>query len=974
MQQLSAVITTHALNTADEFPFVTIPEFEVAGGYADGMGGIMMAAFCPFITDDQYEKWIGYTEENKNWIVESARLKLVHPSHRDAVHGTFQDHEHDRRLESVTIPQHLYTYMNGTRIPTERADGKKYAPLWQSSPAEATAVNADMLSDSRIREIADLVSITNQTILSRAYPASELFDWMFDPIEKPRKVEPHAFLVEPVYKTFDYFPEQVGILVGLTSWRNIMDRLLPDSTRGIHVVASDSCGKVHTYQLDGQRSTWLGEGDFHQEKYDSLKISSPLEIYDTVVEGMCTHTLDVYPTSLFEEQYKTSTPAIYTTVVAMAFLVTAVLLFVYDVMVGRRQKKTMSTALRTNALVESLFPENVRERLLQDAEKRERKNGKREGFTIGKNGILDKIESDDIPIADFFPNVTVMFADISGFTAWSSTREPAQVFQLLETIYGALDVIAKRRGIFKVETVGDCYVAASGLPEPMADHAVAMARFARDCMFKMNELTQNLEACLGPDTADLAFRIGIHSGAVTAGVLRGQNARFQLFGDTMNTAARMESTGLSRRIQISSETAALLEQAGKKHWLKKRDESVLAKGKGSLDTFWIKIDVEGSASVKSVSNTDVSENGDQDIANEVKDPAQLKSLQAGKDKRLIDWNTAVLFERVKALVRERKFAADQNFQWTEAAIGQSVRAQLEQYVAGVAAMYKDNPFHNFEHASHVTMSVTKLLSRVVGSGDGNGVEEDGKVSYTKDITHCALTQFSVVFSALIHDVDHTGVPNARLIEEQVPIASIYKKSIAENNSIDLSMDFLMSEEFDELRHVLCPNEAEFSRFKELVTNAVLATDIVDKDLKADRNARWVKVFSEEESETDKKSINHYKARIVLEHMIQASDVCHTMQHWHIFRKWNERLFEEMYKAYKEGRASKDPAEFWYQGEIGFFDFYIIPLAKKLAECGVFGVSSDEYLNYAKMNRKEWEERGKEVVAQMVEKICPKYNI
>jgi hypothetical protein len=93
-----------------------------------------------------------------------------------------------------------------------------------------------------------------------------------------------------------------------------------------------------------------------------------------------------------------------------------------------------------------------------------------------------------------------------------------------------------------------------------------------------------------------------------------------------------------------------------------------------------------------------------------------------------------------------------------------------------------------------------------------------------------------------------------------------------------------------------------------------------------------------------------------------------MQHWHIYRKWNERLFEEMYKSYKEGRAKTDPSEFWYKGEIGFFDFYIIPLAKKLKDCGVFGVSSEEYLNYAKKNRNEWEARGQQVVFELKEKV------
>ena len=118
--------------------------------------------------------------------------------------------------------------------------------------------------------------------------------------------------------------------------------------------------------------------------------------------------------------------------------------------------------------------------------------------------------------------------DIVGFTAWSSTRDPTQVFTLLETLYNAFDVIARRRGIFKVETVGDCYVAVAGVPEYRDDHAVAMARFATDCVAAMTRLTSELEVELGPDTADLGCRVGIHSGPVTAGVLRGERARFQL--------------------------------------------------------------------------------------------------------------------------------------------------------------------------------------------------------------------------------------------------------------------------------------------------------------------------------------------------------------------------------------------------------------------------------------------------------------
>eukprot|EP00980_Cylindrotheca_fusiformis_P020730 scaffold7744_cov90-Cylindrotheca_fusiformis.AAC.1 len=92
-----------------------------------------------------------------------------------------------------------------------------------------------------------------------------------------------------------------------------------------------------------------------------------------------------------------------------------------------------------------------------------------------------------------------------------------------------------------------------------------------------------------------------------------------------------------------------------------------------------------------------------------------------------------------------------------------------------------------------------------------------------------------------------------------------------------------------------------------------------------------------------------------------------MQHWKIYKSWNEKFFMECYAAYKAGRADSDPSENWYRGEIGFFDFYVIPLAKKLDNCGVFGVSSHEYLNYAQSNRAEWAREGEGIVKEYLVK-------
>jgi class 3 adenylate cyclase len=120
----------------------------------------------------------------------------------------------------------------------------------------------------------------------------------------------------------------------------------------------------------------------------------------------------------------------------------------------------------------------------------------------------------------------------SGFTAWSSEREPGQVFILLESIYREFDKIAKRKKVFKVEVVGDCYVAVCGLPDPRKKHAVVMAKFAANCVAAMSLTVKRLELELGPDTSELKLKVGLHSGPVVAGVLRGDRSRFQLFGDT----------------------------------------------------------------------------------------------------------------------------------------------------------------------------------------------------------------------------------------------------------------------------------------------------------------------------------------------------------------------------------------------------------------------------------------------------------
>lgn len=130
--------------------------------------------------------------------------------------------------------------------------------------------------------------------------------------------------------------------------------------------------------------------------------------------------------------------------------------------------------MKSSAIVSSLFPQNVRARLYgtdgdDDVSCTESQINQSTVFMI--DGLMDRgrslVEGSVAvgqPIADLFPSATVMFGDIAGFTAWSSTREPSHVFILLESLYGLFDTLASKRKVFKVETIGDCYVAVVGLP------------------------------------------------------------------------------------------------------------------------------------------------------------------------------------------------------------------------------------------------------------------------------------------------------------------------------------------------------------------------------------------------------------------------------------------------------------------------------------------------------------------------------
>ena len=179
--------------------------------------------------------------------------------------------------------------------------------------------------------------------------------------------------------------------------------------------------------------------------------------------------------------------------------------------------------------------------------------------------------------------VTIFFSDIVGFTKISSSLPPIKVSDMLDRLYSKFDNLSHQHDIFKVETIGDAYMAVTNLIKNQDDHAKRIAEFAVDALMAASETLIDLD---DPPKGCVNVRIGIHSGPVVANVVGSRNPRYCLFGDTVNTAARMESHSKTRRIHCSKETAMLLREQLPTMSLHSRGLTNI-KGKGEMHTYWV---------------------------------------------------------------------------------------------------------------------------------------------------------------------------------------------------------------------------------------------------------------------------------------------------------------------------------------------------------------------------------------------------
>ena len=197
-------------------------------------------------------------------------------------------------------------------------------------------------------------------------------------------------------------------------------------------------------------------------------------------------------------------------------------------------------------------------------------------LNILPRSIADKLKAQTQPIADQFQSASILFADVADFTPWAERLTPAQVVGYLDHLFSHFDELAERYGLEKIKTIGDCYMVAAGVPTPRPDHARALALMALDMLDAMRSADE--VGHLG-----LELRVGINSGPVVAGVIGRKRFLYDLWGDAVNTASRMESHGTPGRIQITRATYELLED----EFECEPRGTITVKGKGEVEVWYL---------------------------------------------------------------------------------------------------------------------------------------------------------------------------------------------------------------------------------------------------------------------------------------------------------------------------------------------------------------------------------------------------
>jgi cell division protein FtsL len=425
---LSSSMTSYALASGSTFPNVTVPDFEVLGANTRILSDALIVFYMPLVSNEDRTGFEAYARDTELQFDEALASENELRERQDEAFGLS-----GRRVQELPpLRPEIYKYGPNNTNPAQPEGAGPFLPIWQITPVFSMFKASLMFDlnehDAVVDHLKEAVR-TEEAVLNQIHnnydpedfddTANTLFQ-LFLQLGQYREEsdaydgDPDSNMAYPVFSDFGEKRELVGLLMTTLYWKVYFTDVLPPGADGIYVVLESDAkaeNQTITYRIDGPDVTYLGGGDRHDTSFDHLEQSQDItefirdrasvrtrsytavELNDEYIH----YTLRVYPSTDLEDDYVTSKPIVYAVIVACIFLFSSLVFLAYDCLVERRQTVVMDKAIKASAVVSSLFPEAVRDRIYNEHDEKEK-----EKETAGGWRAADK--KDNSFIASFLTN------------------------------------------------------------------------------------------------------------------------------------------------------------------------------------------------------------------------------------------------------------------------------------------------------------------------------------------------------------------------------------------------------------------------------------------------------------------------------------------------------------------------------------------------------------------------------------------
>ena len=378
-QTIARQFTAQGLRKNTTWPFVQLPSYEAQASAAAEVTAATFVIVTPIVQTDKVDQYETFVTNSREWIQEGLDYQGVDTSVSSLtlipqIYPVLED----KTFDNMTLPFHL--------------------PVAQVSSVHlySALVNGDTGMDADVEVAFSVMNTTRNAVMSGLRSTGG------------DSAQPASFLATPVFESYDDDAPVVAVVSGYLRWYRNFESLLPLGSEPLILVIRN-CDDAISYEIEGPSAKFLGNGDsFHEEKYSHLERNGTFAPYAS--SSGCHFTLHIFPTASFEATYRTNSPATKTIAIVSCFVFTAILFVLFNLVVEYRQKKLESNANKNSALVSSLFPENVRERLVAEYEQKPKEVSSVFDPTMPINVAL----ATRPPIADRFDCSSVFFADLVG--------------------------------------------------------------------------------------------------------------------------------------------------------------------------------------------------------------------------------------------------------------------------------------------------------------------------------------------------------------------------------------------------------------------------------------------------------------------------------------------------------------------------------------------------------------------------------